>query len=117
MIASAESGGVTVEGAATVRVIPGPLSLAAAVPGLVQLVPGEVMQMEPPRAFDRHGNAINNTIVIWSIRNEAAGEVSASGLFAAGPTPGEYPNALQARVSKEGTTRTTAVSVTILAAP
>ncbi len=117
VIASAESGGVTVEGAATVRVIPGPLSLAAATPGLVRLIPGEVMQLEPPRAFDRHGNAINNTIVIWSIRDETAGEVSASGLFAAGQIPGEYPNALQARVSKEGTTRTTQVSVTILITP
>ena len=75
------------------------------------------MQLEPPRAFDRHGNAINNTIVIWSIRDETAGEVSASGLFAAGQIPGEYPNALQARVSKEGTTRTTQVSVTILITP
>ena len=117
VVASAESGDVSIEGTASVLVTPGPLSLAAAVPGSIEIGPGEIVQLEHPRAFDRHGNPIQDTIVIWSIRDANSGEVSPSGLFAAGKTPGEYPDAIQARVSKEGATRSTTVSVTILSAP
>lgn len=42
------------------------------------------------------------------------GEVSASGLFAAGQNPGDYPTALEVRIYKKNSMRTTSVSVTIL---
>jgi hypothetical protein len=117
VVASAEFGGVAVETSVSVLVIPGPLAQATAVSGLIEIDPGEIVQLKPPIAFDRHGNVIENTTVIWSMLIAEAGTVSPSGLFAAGQTAGDYPNAVQARISKEGDIRTTTTSVTVLAAP
>ncbi|MCH8309580.1 MAG: hypothetical protein IIB17_03670, partial [Chloroflexi bacterium] len=109
VVASARFDGVSVESSASVLVTPGPLSLVSAAAGLIQINAGEIVQLESPRAFDRHGNNIPGAIVIWSIRDANAGEVSPSGLFAASEAAGEYPDALQARISKEGDIRSTAV--------
>jgi hypothetical protein len=110
VIVAAEPGGISVESSASIRVTPGPLSHATPAPGLIQLTPGSIIQLESPQGFDRHGNPVKGSVVIWSVADENAGEVSASGLFAAGQSPGDYPNAL----FKKGSTRTTSVSVTNL---
>jgi hypothetical protein len=117
VVANAEFGGVSVQNSVSVLVIPGPLAQATAISGLIEINSGEVVQLESPIAFDRHGNTIENTTIIWSMLIADAGAVSPSGLFAAGQTAGDYPNALQARISKEGEFRTTTTSVTVFAAP
>lgn len=114
VIVAAELGGISVESSASIRVTPGPLSHATPAPGLIQLTPGSIIQLESPQGFDRHGNPVEGAVVIWSVADKNAGEVSASGLFAAGQSPGDYPNAFEARIFKKGSTRTTSVSVTNL---
>jgi PKD repeat protein len=117
VVATAVFGGVSVETSVSVLVIPGLLTQATAVSGLIEINSGKVVQLKSPITFDRHGNVIENTTVIWSMLIAEAGTVSPSGLFAAGQTVGDYPNAVQARVSKEGDFRTTTTSVTVLTAP
>ena len=114
--ASGSKGTIGLEGilAAGGRVTPGPLSHATPTPGLIQLTPGSIIQLQSPQGFDRHGNPVEGAVVIWSVADKNAGEVSASGLFAAGQSPGDYPNAFEARIFKKGSTRTTSVSVTNL---
>ena len=94
VIASAELGGISIESSASIHVTPSPLSHATPAPGLIQLTVGSIIQLESPQGFDRHGNPVEGTIYIWSVADENAREVSASGPFAAGQSPDDYPNAL-----------------------
>ena len=75
VIAAAELGGVSLESSASIRVTPGPLSHATPTPGLIQLTPGSIIQLEFPQGFDRHGNPVEGAVVIWSVADETAGEV------------------------------------------
>ena len=75
VIAAAELGGISLESSASIRVTPGPLSHATPAPGLIQLTPGSIIQLEFPQGFDRHGNPVEGAVVIWSVADETAGEV------------------------------------------
>lgn len=76
----------------------------------VTVVPGAVVELKvrPPEvtlytreatyftaiAADGYGNLMYHPTVTWSMSDTVAGTIAASGVFTAGHTPGEYPDAI-----------------------
>jgi MYXO-CTERM domain-containing protein len=91
---------------ANVTVVPGPTARVELSPLTPSVRPGATVQFTA-RALDVHGNE-RPVRILWS-RGGAAGSITSEGLFTAGPTPGDYDEAVTA--TADGVSASTSVRV------
>jgi hypothetical protein len=87
--------GLSDAGYHNITVLAGPVVSLEVRPPEVTLYTGEATYFTAIAA-DGYGNPMYHPTVTWSMSDTAAGTIAAGGVFTAGNTPGEYPDAIRA---------------------